>query len=500
MNFVAIDFETANSDRASACALGIANISDGKVITQEYHLIHPPRLEFNPYNVAVHGITKSDVIDKPNFYELWPYIRHYFDNSIIIAHNASFDISVLRYCLDYYDIPYPNFKYGCTMIMSRKQWPDFTCHKLDAIAATLDINFNHHHALNDALACAQIALQIINDCQAETFDALSSILGFSLGHLYPGGYKPASNLKKTDSSNVSKKSSTGQKKYSSKSEIDKSLHVLEGIIAGIAIDEKINIYEIRELEGWFKYNQHLLKRPPFSDIVNLLDEAFADGIFTAEEKADIIWACNNHASNNIYHDFITHNVQKLHGILHGILADNKINLLELKKLDEWLTDNDYLTGIYPYDELCSLLVSILKDGHLDDNEMALLKVFFSDYVDLKASSNLDEQEIKELKRTIKLPGICAVCPEIIIPGNLFCFTGQSSSGSRKDISSLIESMGGRYKDTVTRDTSYLIVGNEGNPCWAFSCYGRKVEKAMNMRKTGNKIMIIHENDFWDEVG
>jgi hypothetical protein len=54
-------------------------------------------------------------------------------------------------------------------------------------------------------------------------------------------------------------------------------------------------------------------------------------------------------------------------------------------------------------------------------------------------------------------------------------------------------------NSVSRKTNYLIVGDDGNPCWAFACYGRKVEKAINLRKQGTQIIIVHENDFWREI-
>jgi len=115
------------------------------------------------------------------------------------------------------------------------------------------------------------------------------------------------------------------------------------------------------------------------------------------------------------------------------------------------------------------------------------------------SSNLNSIEIKELRKNINISGLCAIGPTITIPGNLFCFTGKSSKATRKAIADLIISHGGYYHDNVIKETSYLVVGDEGNPCWAFSCYGRKIEKAMNMRKEGHSIMIVHEIDFWDEI-
>ncbi|MDD3364133.1 MAG: BRCT domain-containing protein [Syntrophomonas sp.] len=86
-----------------------------------------------------------------------------------------------------------------------------------------------------------------------------------------------------------------------------------------------------------------------------------------------------------------------------------------------------------------------------------------------------------------------------MPGNLFCFTGVSSKAKRSDIKAIVESKGGIFKNTVVKDTTYLIVGNGGNPCWVFSCYCRKVEQAVNLRKAGHGILIVHEKDFWDEI-
>ena len=92
-----------------------------------------------------------------------------------------------------------------------------------------------------------------------------------------------------------------------------------------------------------------------------------------------------------------------------------------------------------------------------------------------------------------------MCPQLIIPDNLFCFTGVSYKAKRSEIKEIVESKGGKFKNTVVKETNYLIVGNGGNPCWAFSCYGRKVEQAVNLRKAGHGILIVHENDFWDEI-
>lgn len=499
MRFTAIDFETANEKRSSACALGIACIDDGRIIEQQYYLIRPPELYFNHYNVAIHGIREQDVINKPDFAELWPSIKQNFVNSIVISHNASFDMSVLRATLDYYNITYPNLKYGCTWIMSKNQWPDRLSYKLNDVAAMLDINFDHHHAVEDAKACAQIALQIIHSNNSSTFNELASTLDFSIGSLYPGGYTPSSNLsnkkcvKKINETKLTTRNGV-------KKQIENAIFTLEGIIKGIAIDGIVNVEEVAELENWYRNNRDLMNHHPFKELVSLLDNSLIDGVISSEERKDILWMCNKYHPDSIYRDWLSNEIKKLQGILHGIIADNRINTLEIENLSEWLMENEHLTGLYPYDELCSLTTIVLKDGQLSDEEIKMLKVFFNEFIDDRSINNLNDSSFQSLENNMSLPGVCAVCPPIIFENRMFCFTGESSRATRTEIADLINSLGGMFKNTVVKNTDYLIVGNEGNPCWAFSCYGRKVEKAVKMRKTGSNILIVHENDFWDEIG
>lgn len=288
------------------------------------------------------------------------------------------------------------------------------------------------------------------------------------------------------------------KRYTYKSELDKALHTLEGIIKGVAIDKTINIMEIEELQNWCSLHNKHLNKHPFDELVPLIQNAIRDNVLSEEEVQDILWLRNNLKTESEYYDIITSDLQRLHGILHGIMADGTINDIEIHELNEWLEENSHLSSTYPYAELCSLLTFILADGKIDERERATLKVFISEFVDLPNSYNINREDIDRLKRVISITGICSMCPEIKFDGT-FCFTGKSSRATRDEIVDRIFSLGGIYNDTIVKDTKYLIVGNDGNPCWAFSCYGRKVEKAMQMRRQGKPIVIIHENDFWDAV-
>ena len=295
---------------------------------------------------------------------------------------------------------------------------------------------------------------------------------------------------------INKYDSLDYRKFNFKSELDKAINSLEGILTGVSIDKKIDSSEVDEILHWCSLHKPYINRHPYNELISLLEQTTADGIISEEEYKDVLWLCQKLKTSNEYYDLLTCDIQKLQGILHGILADGEITENEIRELKDWLDENEHLAKTFPYDEVYSLIMSVLKDGILNPEEQDMLKVFFSEYIDLKSSYNINRPEIEELKLKIKISGICSVCPEISIENNLFCFTGVSQKTTRSKIVEVIESLGGNYNNSLIKNTNYLIIGDNGNPCWAFACYGRKVEKAIQLRKNGEKIIIIHENDFW----
>ena len=190
MDFVAIDFETANESRRSACAVGVSHVVDGRIVRTESWLIRPPELRFAPINVAIHGITAAHVQDMPEFPERWRTIWEACAGRPVIAHNASFDLSVLRHLCDWYRIPYPALDYLCTLVIARAQWPVLPSHSLPAVAAHLGIRFAHHDAAEDARAAAEIALRALHEVNATTLADLARILELRSGRLHSGGSIP----------------------------------------------------------------------------------------------------------------------------------------------------------------------------------------------------------------------------------------------------------------------------------------------------------------------
>ena len=154
--FVAIDFETADRYRDSACALAMVRVESGKIVHTEHRLIKPPRKYFE--FTYIHGITWDMVASEPDFQELWPSLKNVLNGAdFIAAHNASFDRSVLNACCKKSDIEPPSIPFECTVSLARKEWGLHPT-KLPDVCRYLDIPLNHHEALSDAMACAKIVI------------------------------------------------------------------------------------------------------------------------------------------------------------------------------------------------------------------------------------------------------------------------------------------------------------------------------------------------------
>lgn len=189
MKFTTIDFETANPDRSSACSIGIAIVEDGKIIEQRQQLIRPDPLIFDPFHVSIHGITEEDVADAPTFAEYWPKLKSDLIGPVV-AHNAAFDMSVLRYALNKSGNIYPNMDYFCTWVISRIAWPEYPTYSLDYLANNFGITFKHHDASEDARACALIALETCKHFSVQSLYDLPKKCGIRVGRLFRGGYDP----------------------------------------------------------------------------------------------------------------------------------------------------------------------------------------------------------------------------------------------------------------------------------------------------------------------
>lgn len=182
MNFVAIDFETAHANYP--CEIGLTLVEDGLVKMSRSWLIKPACFPYmNPWNQRVHGISNEELVSAPTFEELWTEIKPYLEDKIVVAHNAAFDMKVLKSALNYYDLAVPWIEYFCSVSLSRKVWKQLPGHSLGVVCQYHNIVFKHHRAGDDAKACAQIALLGLQSADARSVADGLGRLGMALKRL-----------------------------------------------------------------------------------------------------------------------------------------------------------------------------------------------------------------------------------------------------------------------------------------------------------------------------
>ena len=191
-SFVAIDFETATSERDSACAVAAVVFENGAVADRYVSLIQPPGNEYDTFNISIHGITPSDTRSSPTFPDVWQDIEALTKDSLVVAHHTAFDMSVLRRSCEYYDYLPSEFAFACTYRLSESHLPEVGKWRLDVLAEEFDIPLVHHDPTSDAEAAGELWLAL-SHLAGMGHRELLDIHGYRLGHFDVVDYLPFSN-------------------------------------------------------------------------------------------------------------------------------------------------------------------------------------------------------------------------------------------------------------------------------------------------------------------
>ncbi|WP_309082121.1 exonuclease domain-containing protein [Zhihengliuella sp.] len=190
-DFTAIDFETANGFRGSACSVGAVRVRNGRIVEEQLWLMRPPAGydHFDPRNVQIHGITPERVASAPRFREVFGALNDFINGDLVVAHNAAFDLGVIRSALEVSELSGPAFEHACTVILSRRSYR-LASYSLPFVAEAAGVPLmNHHDALEDARACAGIMIDVGRIHGAAAPRELSATVGaaFSTAPAYAVG-------------------------------------------------------------------------------------------------------------------------------------------------------------------------------------------------------------------------------------------------------------------------------------------------------------------------
>jgi DNA polymerase-3 subunit epsilon len=185
LNFTAIDFETANSSSASACSVGLVKVRDGRVVDRVQWYIQPPigHDEFWEWNTRIHGIRAADVIGAATWQAQLPDLVAFADGDVMVAHNAGFDMGVIRAACSATLMECPSMDYSCSLQVARRTYSlDSYRLPVAAMAAGFE-DFHHHDALADSEACAAIMIHAADRHGASTIEELALATKTKIGHI-----------------------------------------------------------------------------------------------------------------------------------------------------------------------------------------------------------------------------------------------------------------------------------------------------------------------------
>ncbi|MCU1472563.1 MAG: polymerase subunit epsilon [Amnibacterium sp.] len=187
LDFTAVDFETAGPSSASACSVGVVVVEDGRVVEKRGWLIRPPAGHdvFSEWNIRIHGITPDRVVEAAGWAEQMDDLMSALGDRPVVAHNARFDMGVIRAACFATGVPTPSLDYFCSLAVARRTY-ELHSYRLPvaAMAAGFE-DFPHHDAIADAEACAAIVVHAAGRHGAAHVPELLEAVGERLARLTP---------------------------------------------------------------------------------------------------------------------------------------------------------------------------------------------------------------------------------------------------------------------------------------------------------------------------
>jgi DNA polymerase III subunit epsilon len=187
-SFLALDVETANADYSSICQIGIVQIENGEIINKWSTLVNPEAY-FDPFNISIHGISEEDVKDAPTFDKIYSELNTRISDQIIVHHMPFDRIAINRVCMGY-NLNIINARWLDSAKIARRTWEQFAYrgYGLANIADFLQISFEHHDALEDALTAAKVVLYACEKNQIFIEDWFNRISQPTIIHLEGNPY------------------------------------------------------------------------------------------------------------------------------------------------------------------------------------------------------------------------------------------------------------------------------------------------------------------------
>lgn len=186
-------------------------------------------------------------------------------------------------------------------------------------------------------------------------------------------------------------------------------------------------------------------------------------------------------------------MQTLMGIVTGIVADGELVDKEIHFLRIWLRENTSLAEQWPASAIYRLIQQVLADGLVTPEERDNL---------LQHLQQLVQVDFSQTGAAIADSPALPVDDEVtvVLTNSGVCHTGEFLFGTRAAVERATLRAGGMPVDSVTRRTDLVVIGTRVSPHWVGTTYGRKIQRAVELRDAGAGLEIISERRWLAAIG
>ncbi len=277
-----------------------------------------------------------------------------------------------------------------------------------------------------------------------------------------------------------------ERAFSFSNEKDRALYGLKGILAGVVVDQRLNEMELLFLDSWLQSQEHLSEDENVLAILTQVGEILEDGKISPDELQQMQASINQIITdkNSETLESVGH-IEELIGFLTGTASDGVLNDQEITGISSWLESNESVREIWPASVIVQRLAVILEDGIITDEEredlLATVRQVTGTDTDesglsYEASTEVWEDSVDSLK----------------LAGSIFCLTGDFVSGDRESVDTMLCCLGAETNSSVNKSVDYLVIGTLASRDWLYTSHGRKIEKALLLKRAGSDIKIITE--------
>ncbi|MCG8413509.1 MAG: hypothetical protein MI746_04735 [Pseudomonadales bacterium] len=267
---------------------------------------------------------------------------------------------------------------------------------------------------------------------------------------------------------------------------EKAMYGLQGILAGIVADQRLNEKELLFLDAWLQSQAALRDHEDVVAILTQVGEVLEDGQITHDELAGMQDSIEKIvASNEDEPAEGLGRADELVGFLTGVASDGILNDQEVDALSTWLNRNESIRDKWPASVIVNRLNTVLEDGIITEEERQDLMVTVQQITGTEATP-------EDVKYEASTEVWEDVVDEVNIAGSHFCLAGEFVSGDRNSVDTNLRLRGAETSPNVHKEVDYLVIGTLASRDWLYTSHGRKIEKALLLKRKDAPISVITE--------